>query len=206
LIFRRKSDVNLLHLLTQSAENTLNAALVFREAMTGNESPSNYVRPLRDLEKNGDNITRQILRELDKVFVTPLDRADIITLATKIDDVMDGIEATIARFDYLNVSATDDVMRQFAEVLVASCDHMLSAFKLLEQKKFQQIRAHTVEINDLENEADRLMREGIRVIFTNPTDPYQDFRLKEIYERLEETTDCCEDVADILDSVLLRYT
>jgi hypothetical protein len=205
LIFGKKKDVNLLHLLTQSAENTLNAAQVFRQAMEASE-PASYVRQLRDMEKGGDNITRQILRELDKVFVTPLDRADIITLATKIDDVMDGIEATIARFDYLHVTHTDDFMKQFADVLVKSCEHMLSAFKLLEQKKFTQIRAHTVEINELENEADRLMREGIRIIFTNPKDPYHDFRLKEIYERLEETTDSCEDVADILDSVLLRYT
>ena len=68
-----------------------------------------------------------------------------------------------------------------------------------------QIQEHTVHINSLENEADRLMREGIREIFTHPKDPYHDFKLKELYERLEQTTDCCEDVADILDSVVLRY-
>jgi len=69
-----------------------------------------------------------------------------------------------------------------------------------------QIREHTIQINHLENEGNRLMREGIRAIFTNPRDPYHDFKLKEIYERLERATDCCEDVADILDSVLLRYS
>ena len=96
-------------------------------------------------------------------------------------------------------------MKQFADVLVASCEHMLEAFKLLSKKKYSQIQQHTFEINSLENEGDRLMREGIREIFTNPTDPYTDFKLKELYERLEETTDACEDVADILESVVLRY-
>lgn len=69
-----------------------------------------------------------------------------------------------------------------------------------------QITEHTVKINSLENEGDRLMREGIRDIFKNPTDPYHDFKLKELYERLEQTTDACEDVANILDSVVLRYS
>src|SRR5690606_18552778 len=110
-----------------------------------------------------------------------------------------------SRFDYLDIPYTDQTMKQFAEVLVSSCEHILSAMKLLSQKKYLQIREHTIEINHLENEGNRLMREGIRTIFTNPRDPYHDFKLKEVYERLERVTDCCEDVADILDSVLLRY-
>jgi hypothetical protein len=205
-LFKNKGGKDILNLLTQSAENTLNAAFIFQKAMAGNQPPAAFYQELRDFEKKGDSITRQIYKELDQVFVTPLDREDIITLASTIDDVMDGIEATIARFDYLNVQSTDQTMKQFAEVLVSSCKHMLDAFKLLSQKKYLQIREHTVEINKLENEGDRLMREGIRAIFTNPKDPYHDFRLKEIYERLEQTTDSCEDVADILDSVLLRYS
>lgn len=205
-IFKKKSDTDFLKLLIEGAENTLKGAEVFRDAMKGDQPPASYVPNLRELENKGDSITHLIYKGLNQVFVTPLDREDIITLASKVDDVMDGIEATIARFDYLNVTSTDQIMRDFAEVLVSSCEHMLSAFKLLAQKKYTQIKEHTVQINSLENEGDRLMREGIRVIFTHPKDPYHDFKLKEIYERLETTTDSCEDVADILDSVLLRYS
>jgi len=205
VLFKKKGDTDFLNMLILSAENALKGAVVFRNAMAGDKPPANYVPELKDLEHRGDDITHQIYTGLNQVFVTPLDREDIITLATTIDDVMDGIEATIARFDYLNITFTDQVMKDFADVLVSSCDHMVTAFKLLSQKKYLQIREHTVQINRLENEADRLMREGIRAIFTNPKDPYHDFRLKEVYERLETTTDSCEDVADILDSVLLRY-
>ncbi len=206
LLFKKKKDTDFLKLLIQSAENTLKASHVFRSAMMGDRPPATFVQDFKVLENKGDDITHQIYIGLNQVFVTPLDREDIITLASKVDDVMDGIEATIARFDYLNVSFTDQVMKEFSEVLVSSCEHMLEAFKLLEKKKYMQIREHTVKINHLENEGDRLMREGIRAIFTHPKDPYHDFGLKEIYERLETTTDSCEDVADILDSVLLRYS
>lgn len=206
MLFKKKGDTDFLRLLIQSAENCLSASHVFRKAMTGDEPPAVYVDELKDLEHKGDEYTHSVYKGLSQVFVTPLDREDIISLATSVDDVMDGIEATIARFDYLNVMVTDQIMKDFAEVIVQSCEHMVAAFRLLDKKKYLEIREHAVAINSLENEGDRLMREGIRAIFTNPKDPYHDFRLKEIYERLEETTDSCEDVADILSSVLLRYS
>jgi uncharacterized protein len=206
LLFKKKSDIDFFNLLIQAAENVLKSSQVFRTAMMGDRPPAEYFPELKELENKGDQITHEILKGLNQVFITPLDREDIMVLASKLDDVVDGIEATIARYDYLNVSFTNQYMKDFSEVLVDSCEHMLAAFKLLSKKKYMQIREHTVEINKLENDGDRLMREGIREIFTHPKDPYMDFKLKEIYERLEETTDACEDVADILDSVLLRYS
>jgi uncharacterized protein Yka (UPF0111/DUF47 family) len=200
-----KKENIFLELLIEAARNTLTGARMFREAMSGNEPALKYLKPLKDLEEVGDRLIHQVFHGLNKVFITPLDREDIMELAVRIDDVMDGIEATIARFDYLNITHTDKVMSDFADVLVESCEHILASFELLSQKKYMNINPHTVKINGLENEGDRLMREGIRDIFTNPKDPYHDFKLKEVYERLEQTTDACEDVADILDSMVLRY-
>ncbi|GAB2692089.1 DUF47 domain-containing protein [Paenibacillus thermoaerophilus] len=205
LPFSKKNDVDFFNLLIQSAENTLKGAQLFRSAMMGDRPPATYYEQLRELEHKGDSITHQIYKGLNLVFMTPLDREDILEMAVKVDDVMDGMEATIARFDYMQIGFSNGVMKQFSEVLVESCDHILQAFKLLSKKKYLQIREHTIQINSLENEGDRLMREGIREIFSNPKDPYHDFKLKEIYERLEQTTDACEDVADILASVVLKY-
>ena len=204
MIFNKKGEIDFLNLLIKSAENTLKAAQQFREAMMG-DKPSEYFEVLKQLENQGDAYTHEIFKGLNKVFITPLDREDIMELAVRLDDVLDGIEASIARFDYLNITKTNQYMRDFSEVLVLSCEHLVSSFKLLSKKKYMQILEHTVKINSLENEGDRLMREGIREIFTRPTEPYHDFKLKELYERLEETTDSCEDVADILESVVLRY-
>ena len=205
MIFNKKGEIDFLHLLVQSAENTLKGAQMFRSAMMGDQPPATFFDALKEIENVGDSYTHEIFKGLNKVFITPLDREDIMELAVRLDDVLDGIEASIARFDYLNITFTNQYMKDFSEVIVSSCEHLLDAFKLLAKKKYMQIQEHTVHINSLENEGDRLMREGIREIFTHPTDPYHDFKLKELYERLEQTTDCCEDVADILGSVVLRY-
>jgi uncharacterized protein len=204
-LFKRE-DTDFMSLLIQAAENSLTAAHLFREAMMGEQPPANHFPVMKSLENKGDDITHRIFKGLNQMFITPLEREDIMQLASKLDNVIDGIEATLARFDYLNVQSTDKYMRDFSAVFVSSCQHILDAFKLLSKKKYLQIPQHTVQINALENEGDRLMREGIREIFLHQRDPYTDFKLKELYERMEETTDACEDVADILDSVVLRYS
>lgn len=204
-MFRKKEPNSFLLLLIEAAENTFKGAQLYREAMFSDQPPATYHAQLKELEEHGDSITHQVFKGLNKVFITPIDREDIMELAAKIDDVMDGLEATIARFDYLNIQETDKYMQDFADVLVESCQHILKCMQLLSDKKFMEIPDLTAQINRLENEGDRLMRESIRNIFTHPREPYHDFKLKELYQRLEETTDSCEDVADILESMVLRY-
>lgn len=206
MLFSRKNDVDFLSLLVKAAENTLHAAQVFRNSMNDTKPPVETFQEVKDLESLGDDITREIAQGLHKVFITPIDREDIMELAHKLDDVLDGIEASMARFDYLSVSTTDQYMRSFADVLVDSCQLILQAFEQLSKKKYAKITEFAEQINELENEGDRLMREGIREIFLKKKDPYEDFKLKEIYERLEQTTDVCKDVASILHSVVLRYS
>lgn len=201
----KKQDETFYVLLTQAAENTLQAAQVFRQAMMSNDSPITFLQELRDLEHKGDTITHSVFSGLNKVFITPIDREDILALASKMDDVIDGIEEAIARFDYLNIEKTDHYMKEFSSVLVNACQYILDSVKLLSKKKYMQITEFTVKINSMENEGDKLLREGIRDIFRNPKDPYHDFKLKEMYEVLEQTTDACENVADILDGVVLKY-
>lgn len=201
----KKQDEDFYVLLTQSAENTLQAAHVFRQAMMSEGTPTAYQQELRDLEHKGDTITHSVFRGLNKVFITPIDREDILALAAKMDDVIDGIEECIARFDYLNIQATDHYMKEFSVVLVNACQYILDAIKLLSKKKYMQIAEFTVKINSMENEGDKLLRQGIKDIFHNPKDPYHDFKLKEMYEQLELTTDACENVADILDGIVLKY-
>lgn len=204
-MFQKKGDTDFFKLLIESADNALVAAKMFREAMSGDKPPVFFIEPLKDLEHKGDNITHMIYRGLNKVFITPLDREDIMDLANKLDDVMDYIEESIARFDYLNVEKSDDYMIKFSEVIVGACEHIVEALVLLSKKKYDQIPEHTVLINSFENEGDRLMREGIRQIFREQKDIYMDFKIKEIYERLEKATDACEGVANILESIILRY-
>lgn len=206
MLFTKKNDVDFLNLLIKAAENTLEAAHVFRKAMNDTKPPAETFQAVKDLESAGDVLTRDIFHGLNKVFITPIEREDILELASSLDDVLDGIEASIARFDYLSILTTDKYMKSFAEIIVDCCQLILDAFKVLSKKKYLQLTQFTEQITVLENEGDRLMREGIREIFIHRKDPYEDFKLKEIYERLEETTDSCKDVANILHGVVLRYS
>ncbi|WP_040951145.1 DUF47 domain-containing protein [Gorillibacterium massiliense] len=205
MLQNNKGDTDFFKLLIEAAENSLAGAVMFQEAMKSGKNPKEFIEPLKELEHKGDTITHMIYRGLNKVFITPLDREDIMALTNSVDDVIDEIEETIARFDYLNLDYSDQYMKAFADVIVGSCEHILEALKLLPKKKYMQITEHTVIINSLENEGDRLMREGIRTIFTETKDPYTDFKLKEMYEHLEEATDACESVANTLESIVLKY-
>lgn len=107
---------------------------MFRTAVMGDQPPASFYPQLKELEHKGDQITHQIYKGLNKVFITPIDREDIMELASKLDDVIDGIEASIARFDYLNINISDNYMKEFSAVIVSSCQHILDSFKLLSKK------------------------------------------------------------------------
>ncbi|MFC0214814.1 DUF47 domain-containing protein [Paenibacillus chartarius] len=204
-LFQRQ-ETDFMSLLIMAAENCLHAAHLFREAMMGEAGPVHHLDAMMQLEHKGDEITHEILKGLSLKMPAPLERSDIMELASRLDSVIDGIEATLARFDYLNIQMKNPYMQQYSIIIVNACQHILDSFKLLSNKKWLQISEHSVQLHVLEHEGDKLMREGIREIFTNPTDPYNDFKLKELYERMEQTTDACEDVADVLNSVVLRYS
>src|SRR5690606_12719892 len=144
LLHLKKKGTELLDLLIQSAENTYQASLIFQKAMN-EDQPTAYIQELDDLEKKGDQITRQISRGLDQICVNPRDREDAITLASQTDDAIDGLAATRPPLDYLVIPHTDQTMRQLAEVLVSSCEHILSPMKLLSQKESPHTREHTIQ-------------------------------------------------------------
>ncbi|WP_166243707.1 DUF47 domain-containing protein [Paenibacillus turpanensis] len=205
-IFGKTNDEEFILLLLKAADNLMHAAHEFRAAMTSGNPPASYFPTIVEYERKGDQLTQQLLSGLSTVQTAPIGRDSLMELAQCIDDVLDGIEAAMARFDYLDIGFSDKIMQQFSALIVSCCHHLVEAFKLLSAKKYIQMRENTVEINKLEHEADILMREGIRSIFLSKSDPYHDFKLKELYERLEETTDRCEDAADVLQAIILKHS
>lgn len=163
-----------------------------------------FTKQMKDYERQGDMHTHVILTELNKTFITPIEREDIMELIKKLDDVLDGLEACASRFEMYHVKHTDDYIRKFGICLLKSVGEIKSAIRLLTQKKLLDIQPHCVNINELENEGDDLMRRGITELFQNVKDPLELIKRKEIYERLEETTDSCEDVANTLQSIIMR--
>ncbi len=162
-----------------------------------------FASDMKKYETQCDEYTHTIIKELNKTFITPIDRDDILALTSSLDDVMDGMEATVSRFYMYNLLEPDEYIIQFAEILRQSAYEIQKAIHLLSQKKLLAIREYTIRLNDLENQGDDLLRICIKNLFATVSDPIELIKKKEIYERLEQTTDTCEDVANMLESIIM---
>jgi predicted phosphate transport protein (TIGR00153 family) len=190
--------------LILSAQNLKEASELFLEEINNLHAVEDYAKRIKDLEVKGDDYTHDIIHALNKTFITPLEREDILGLATKIDDVIDGIEECADRLCLYQVKQADEYIVAFAENIVKNCHEIVAAMALLEQKKLPEMMQHVFRINELENEADSLLRVCIRNLFEKTDDPILIIKKMQLYDMLERITDVCEDVADILESLQMR--
>ncbi len=200
----RKKDIFFVT-LEQMADVVVKTADRFSDSVSGDlPNMADFVKEMKEFEHKGDEYTHTIITALNKTFITPIEREDIMLLIKRLDDVLDGIDACASRFDMYGIVKTDPYIRKFADCLRRSTQEIQSAIYLLTQKKLLAMQPHCVNIHELENEGDNLMREGIKHLFRNERDPIELIKYKELYQRLEETTDSCEDVATCLQSIIMR--
>jgi predicted phosphate transport protein (TIGR00153 family) len=178
------------------------SGLLLDGARAGNSRLAEVAKLIINLEHKGDEIIHEIFTRLNQTFITPLDPEDIHNLSSKLDDVLDGIEDAVHRMVAYRLDAIPEGMIALAEIIHRCCLAMQKAFQALE--KNEKVMDHCIEINRLENEADNLVRGKVAELFQNETDAIRLIKLKEIYEFLEGTTDSCEDVADVLQNVVVK--
>ncbi|MFD2114362.1 DUF47 domain-containing protein [Paenibacillus yanchengensis] len=188
----------------QMADTIVEAVEYFAASVKDLSNVNEFAKKMKEYESTCDEYTHSILIELNKTFITPIEREDIMALTTSLDDVLDGVEASASRFVMYNVQEKDDFVIQFGDILVRSVHEIKSAISLLTQRKLLAMRQHCIAINQLENEGDDLLRVSVTQLFASVADPIELIKRKEIYERLEQTTDCCEDVANTLESIIMR--
>jgi len=191
-------------LFKQMTENIIVGAKLLKDMLDNFENPAESQRKIKDIEHVGDSLTHEIIQMLNKTFVTPLDREDIYSLASKLDDILDLIDASSQRVIMYNVDSIPPEAKSLGFIILQSCYAVDKAVAMLGKKTNEQIFAACVEINALENEADRVSREAISRLFDEEKDPIQLIKWKEIYETLERATDKCEDAANILESVVVK--
>jgi predicted phosphate transport protein (TIGR00153 family) len=168
----------------------------------GNSRLAGCATEILALEHRGDEIIHEIFTRLNQTFITPIDPEDIHNLSSALDNVLDGIEDTAHRLVSYHIDPIPASMVTLSEI-VASCARALkSAFEALEQSG--TIMAHCIEINRLENEADLIGRSAVADLFNKEKDPITLIKLKEVYEFFEATIDSCEDVADVLQNVVVK--
>jgi predicted phosphate transport protein (TIGR00153 family) len=172
------------------------------ENPTGLEARADRVK---QIEHECDEITHAVVESLHKTFITPIDRNDIYTLITKMDDIMDFVEAAADRLALYEIPKMTKEVGDLARCLVSSAEHVLGAVSSIRDLgKPNGILQHCIEINRLENVADGILRSALARLFREEKDPIAVIKWKEIYETLESATDRCEDVANIIEGVVLE--
>jgi hypothetical protein len=183
-------------IITEGAE-------LLREMLNNFDDPVGSQRRIKDVEHRGDQQTHDIIKKLNKSFITPFDREDIYALAAALDDILDLIDGSAQRIVMYNVEKPTPESKEMAFIILKGCQTIERALSHL-GGTFEHIAEHCVEVNALENEADRVCREAISRLFDEEKDPIQLIKWKEIYETLEKATDKCEDAANILESVVVK--
>ncbi|HYT77992.1 MAG TPA: DUF47 family protein [Actinomycetota bacterium] len=190
-------------LFEKAAANLSEGARLLAKLLTDFHDPEAAHSEIRQREHEGDEITHQIIRALNTTFVTPFDREDIHRLASNIDDILDAIEAVS---DLLVLHRIENVlpeMRQLAEVLSRAADQVQQAMS--EIRGFSGLDKYWVEINRLENEGDRVYRKTVAKLFSGEYKAMDVLKWKDLVDQLEAAIDGCEDVANTLESIVLKH-
>lgn len=190
----------------KAAQNMVAAATLLRTMLDEGHDWPGRVAQMTELEHQGDFITHEIFDLLHKTFITPLDHDEIQALTTSMDDVIDVIHAAADALLLYRVERTRPEAKDLSNVILSATQEIAAAVADLRQKgTLTQMMPRIMEINRLENEADRIARAAISRLVEHRDDIFELIRWKEIYEQLEEATDRCEDVADVLRTVVIKY-
>jgi predicted phosphate transport protein (TIGR00153 family) len=200
-------DTSFFDAFEQQGRKTVDGCRAFLALTEDATRPDVYARDIKIIEEECDAITHRVVESLHKTFITPIDRNDIYRLITKMDDIMDFVEAAAERMSLYDIRVTTKEIGDLARVLVASAERVLEAVSGLRNLKNPQvILEKCVEINRLENEADALLRGTLAKLFREEKDAISIIKWKEIYELVETATDRCEDVANIIEGVVLEHS
>jgi predicted phosphate transport protein (TIGR00153 family) len=195
-------DREFFDLFEEAASNIVRAADLLDQMLGSFPERSELGRDILICEQEGDRITHDIIRRLNQTFVTPIDREDILALASALDDVVDFTEEVADFMGLYRIEAPMEQAQRMAHILLQSSRQIAEAMPRL--RGFKDISHFTVEIHRLENDGDRVVREALAALFDNGIDPMVVIRWKDIYERLEHAIDATEHVANIIEGIVIK--
>jgi predicted phosphate transport protein (TIGR00153 family) len=189
-------------LFEEAADNAVRAADFLDQMLAHYPDRADLARDIVVCEQTGDRITHDIVQRLNSTFVTPIDREDILELASALDDIVDLIDEVSDYLGLYRIEAPMEQSQRLAHILVQSTRQIAEAMPRL--RGFQDIRHYTVEINRLENDGDRTVRDAVASLFHGGIDPMVVIRWKDIFERLEAAVDATEQVANTLSGIVIK--
>jgi predicted phosphate transport protein (TIGR00153 family) len=202
--FVRKGE-DFFELFENVGKNLLQASTALVDFFESFDDMSAKLKLISDLEHENDLLTHEIIRKLNKTFLTPIDREDIHSLASRMDDVLDLMWGAAQRAQLFKIGEPTPESAALAKNLAAAVELLYKAVAYLKAKKYSYIHDICVEIHGLENQNDRIFRQTLGKMFEEIKDPITIIKWKEVYEILENASDRCEDVANTLESIVLKY-
>ncbi len=189
-------------LFAEMSGNLIKGARVMADLLRDYRDVAVSVQRIKDIEHQGDDITHNVFIKLNSTFITPFDREDIHNLASSMDDVLDFLNSASDRLMLYKIKTVPAAAAELAEIVVQQAEALDRAVRNLEN--LSQVLPHCVEVNRLENEADRISRHAIAALFDNGKDPIELIKIKELLEVLEIATDKAEDAANALETIVLK--
>jgi predicted phosphate transport protein (TIGR00153 family) len=197
-------DREFFRLFDEAGSNILRSAQLLDQLMKSWPEAGGLGRDILICEQEGDRITHDIIHRLNSTSVTPIDREDIFSLASALDDVVDYTEEAADFMGLYNIEAPMEQAQALTQILEEACRNIAQALTRL--RGFQDLNHYLVEVNRLENEGDRITREALASLFQGGIDPMVVIRWKDIFDRLEDAIDACEKVANILEGIVVKHT
>lgn len=203
---KSKSDETFFDGFLRHGRATLEAAKLIRSLFDELGNAKDLARAVSEAEHVGDQVTHETMKRLHETWITPFDRADIHTLISRMDDVLDLTEAVSERVVLFELKESRPEAKVLAEILVRCCEANLRAMELLPNlKSSRELLEICVKIGKMENEADVVYRQAIAALFKPGNDPLDVMKWRDIFDALETATDRCADVANVIEGVVLEY-
>ena len=198
-------EIDFFEIFDRASLNATKAATLLVSLMENFDNIEARAKEVYEVEQEGDILTHEIMKKLNKTFITPIDREDLHALASSLDDVVDLIWASVDRLAVFKLKEPTKEVIVMSKDLLMTTEVIHKAIKKLKEKNYSHVQEYCIEINRLENRIDRAFRDALGALFDNISDPILIIKWKEIYEHLEDASDRCEDVANVLESIVLKY-
>ena len=187
------------------ATNISNATAEFVALLENIHEINARAKIIHEMEQDGDMFTHDVMKKLHKTFITPIDREDLYALASRLDDILDALWAAADRMTVFKLNETTKWSLTMAKDLHTTVELVHRAIKKLKAKNYSHVQEVCIEINKFENKIDRGFRDALAELFDEIKDPILIIKWKEIYEHIEVASDRCEDVANILEAIVLKH-
>lgn len=206
-MLKRRMEFNYFDKFIESINFAHEAIVKLKEYMCDFDikNVENEIKEIHEIENNADRNLHELKNYLLKDFLPPIDREDILTIAHKIDDIVDGIDEIIIDIDILNVKEITENMKILMALLETATQKVCELLKVFKNiKKTKEIQEYVVEVNKLEEQADRLYENAIKELYTSENNSIQIIKWTNIYQAIEDCFDACENVADSIEEVIMK--